>query len=132
LTYKRLSVYLTRRRGLQLSRLAGLEGWEKSDLIRVLLTIGILKKFEDQTKTRRKMTEGPLFDRRKAIQRVHRRGVILDLRLPHGLFSILDACARRAGMSRNEAVTNFLQVGIAAYCEAEISFAEALKMYHQN
>lgn len=132
MTYKRLSVYLTRRRGLQLSRLAGLEGWEKSDLMRVLLTIGILKKFEDQPNMRRKITKGPIFDRWKAIQRVHSRGVILDLRLPHGLFSVLDAYVKRAGMSRNEAVTNLLQVGMAAYCEAEISFAEALKTSHQD
>lgn len=129
--YRRFSLYLDRLRVYPIERLANTEGWEAGDLVRVLIVLGLREAFQDTEHLTKRLKRGGLVSRMlRPLKAEVASSVIMDLRLPEGLATIVDIYARKTAASRNQALGELITAGTAAYCEAELSFRKALKASH--
>ena len=119
------------------------EGWQASDLARVLICLGASGSFlrlgdpeaADRFKTLATMTPLPgTLDVAlgRARRRPHARsgpGVsdLLALRLPRGLCEIITAYATTSGRSRNEVLVMFLERGLIIYLKGENILLETIR-----
>ena len=112
-------------------RLARSEGWETSDLLRLLILLSATSKFLTLPGNER-------FQAQVQLQRMTgKRGysprvgasntVFLSVRLPRGAAKLITTYASLTGQSRNELVTGLLEVGLIMYLKAENTFLEAIR-----
>jgi hypothetical protein len=116
-------------------RLARSEGWETSDLLRLLILISATSKFLALPRNERFQTQIQLhraIAKRGYSPRVGATNtVLLSVRLPRGAAKLVTTYASLTGQSRNEFVIGLLQVGLVAYLKAENAFLEAI-LHAQN
>jgi len=90
--------------------------------------LGLQEAFQDTEHLAKRLKHGELVSRMlRPFKAETASSVVMDLRLPEGLATIVDIYARKTAVSRNQALTGLLLAGTKAYCEAELSFHEALK-----
>ena len=111
-------------------RLAQREGWETSDLLRLLICISALSKFLALPRDDRFQTQVQLHrmtGRRGYSPRIGASNtVFLSVRLPQGAAQLITTYASLTGQSRNQLVIGLLEVGLVAYLKAENAFLEAI------
>ncbi len=126
--YRRLSLYLDKLRAYPIKRLASMEGWEAADLLRVLIVLGLREAFQDTEHLARRLKHGASVSRiLRPLKAETASSVVMDLRLPEGLATIVDIYARKTAASRNQALGELISAGTKVYCESELSFQKALK-----
>jgi hypothetical protein len=126
--YKRLSLYLDTLQVYPIKRLATIEGWEAGDLLRVLVVLGLQEAFQDTEHLAKRLKRGEFVSRiLRPFKAKIASSVVMDLRLPERLATIVDIYARKTAASRNQALGQLILAGTKAYCEAELSFNKALK-----
>jgi hypothetical protein len=128
LGYRRFSLYLDTLQAYPIKRLASIEGWEAGDLLRVLVVLGLQEAFQDKEHLAKRLKHDELVSHMlRPFKAKTASSVIMDLRLPEKLATIVEIYARKTTASRNQALSELLLAGTKAYCEAELSFHEALK-----
>jgi hypothetical protein len=125
--YRRLSLYLDMLRVHPIKQVASTEGWEAGDLLRVLVVLGLREAFQDTEHLEKRLKYSGFVSRMLRPLRAHASDVVVDLRLPEGLATIVDIYARKTAANRSQALGELITAGTQAYCEAELSFRKALK-----
>jgi hypothetical protein len=112
-------------------RLARSEGWETSDLLRLLILLSATSKFLTLPGNERFQTQVQLHritGKKGYSPRVGASDtVLLSARLPRGAAKLITTYASLTGQSRNELVTGLLEVGLMMYLKAENTFLEAIR-----
>ena len=129
--YRRFSLYLDKLQAYPIKRLASTEEWEAADLMRVLIVLGLREAFQDTEHLTKRLKHGGFVSHMlRPFKAEIASSVIMDLRLPEGLATIVDIYARKTAASRNQALRELILAGTKTYCEAELSFHKALKASH--
>ena len=124
--YRRFSLYLDMLRVHPIKQLASTEGWEAGDLLRVLVVLGLREAFQDTEHLEKRLKYSGFVSRMLRPLKPHISNVVVDLRLPEGLATIVDIYARKTAANRSQALGELITAGTQAYREAELSFRKAL------
>jgi hypothetical protein len=93
----------------------------------VLVVLGLREAFQDTEHLEKRLKYSGFVSRMLRLLKPHVSNVVVDLRLPEGLATIVDIYARKTAANRRQALGELITAGTQAYCEAELSFRKALK-----
>jgi len=133
-TYRKMTLYVSNRLGLQFRRTATKDGFRLVDFARILVMLGLTATLLslDETWVTRAWKRaflgqsGVAAKRSYANRNLGRSGVWVAVCLPVGVLALLDQFTRSSGLSRNRALHSFLRLGLVIYLKGKRTLMKAI------